>query len=82
MSRRDLIRFGLTGVAAFWFVHRLLLLFPTAVDPATWYVGVSIFTLLTILALAVYGCCVAVIGSSRLAASRVNRRIHATKPLG
>jgi Protein kinase domain len=45
---------GMIGVAAFWFTYRVLTLFPTNVDASTWYVGVSVLTVGTILALAAY----------------------------
>jgi predicted Ser/Thr protein kinase len=60
-----LTRFGLTAVASLWFVHRLLILFPTTLDTSTWYVGMSIFTLGTIVALTCYACLTAV-GNNRL----------------
>jgi len=61
-----LIRFGLTAVAAFWAVQRLVSLFPTTLDLSTWYVGVSLFTLGAVAMLAAYACYTAV-GTKRWA---------------
>ncbi|HJZ75932.1 MAG TPA: hypothetical protein VKE51_29560 [Vicinamibacterales bacterium] len=66
MAVITLLRFGLTGVSAFRLVHRLVLLFPTTVDPSAWYIGVSLFTLTAILALAGFGCFIAVARTVRL----------------
>jgi len=73
----SLTRFGLTAVAAFWFVHRLLILFPTTLEPSSWYLGVSIFTLGTILAVVVFGCYAAIRSQLRLTLAGIGlRRAH------